>query len=76
MLLQGLVLPLIVHFLLTGLQDGDARPQMIAPTYATVRRTGSSASAKRTEGNAGWVTTVAFLHDIQNLNTQRSSSAF
>jgi hypothetical protein len=58
------------------LQDGDAKPQLFAPTYATVTRIGSVTSAKGTEGDAGYVTTVGYFYEIQNLNIQRSSSVF
>jgi hypothetical protein len=55
------------------LQDGDAKPQLFAPTYATVTRSGSVTSAKRKEGDTGYVTTVGYFYEIQNLNIQRSS---
>jgi hypothetical protein len=73
MFLQVSVLSLIVHFVLMWLQDGDAKPQLIAPTYATVRRTGSITSSKRAEGDAGYVTIRGYLHEIQNLYAQLSS---
>jgi hypothetical protein len=65
---------MFVHFVLTGLQNGDAKPQLIAPAYATVRRTGSVTSAKRKEDDGGFVTTVGYLHKIQNMNIRQSSS--
>jgi hypothetical protein len=49
---QGLFLSLIVHFVFMWLQNGDAKPQLIAPTYATVTRTGSITAPKRMEVDA------------------------
>jgi hypothetical protein len=68
MFLQVLVLFLIVHFILMWLQNGDAMPQLFAPTYATVTRIGSIASANRPLGDAGYVTTIGYFYVIQKLN--------
>lgn len=44
------------------IQHGDAKPQLIAPTYATVTRTGSITAPKRMETDAKYVV-ILFLAD-------------
>ena len=48
-LLQGLFISLIVHFILTWTQDGGATPQLIGSAYSTVTRTGSVTAPEKTK---------------------------
>jgi hypothetical protein len=60
MLLQGLVIALIIHFVLTWIQDGGAKPQLIASAYSTVTRTGSVTAPEKTKINGRCVKLKTF----------------
>ena len=56
MLLQGLVISLIIHFVFMWIQDGGAKPQLISSAYSSVTRTGSVTAPEKTKIDSRCVT--------------------
>lgn len=67
MLLQGLLISLIIHFVLTWIQDGGATPQLIASAYSTVTRTGSVADPEKTKIDGRCVTLTIFKSESRKV---------
>jgi len=60
MLLQELLISLIIHFVLTCIQNGGATPQLIVSAYSTVSRTGSVTAPEKTKIDSRYVTLRIF----------------